>query len=89
LKSTDRKIAVPSVPPIDRKNVTELVATPISRGETAFCTAVIIGCMLRPRPRPIRTMIPITRHSGVSAPISANRPSASTISELPMIGKIR
>ena len=34
MKSTERKTAVPRVPPIDRKNVTELVATPISRGLT-------------------------------------------------------
>ena len=80
---------MPSVPPIERKNVTELVATPISRGETAFCTAVIIGCMLPPRPRPISTMISMVCQSGVSAPIRANRPSAAAIRVLPMIGKIR
>ena len=49
----DRNTAVPSVPPIWRKNVTDDVATPISRGETAFCTARMIGCMLKPSPRPI------------------------------------
>ena len=68
LNRIDRKTAAPSVPPIDRKNVTDEVDTPISRGEAAFCTARIIGCMLPPRPRPISTMTSIVCHSGVSAP---------------------
>ena len=45
LNRIDRKTATPSVPPICRKNVADDVATPMSRGETAFCTARIIGCM--------------------------------------------
>ena len=52
LNSTDRKIAVPAVPPICRKNVDEAVATPMSRGGTAFCTASTSVCMQPPRPRP-------------------------------------
>ena len=40
----ERNAAVPIVPPIWRKKVTEDVATPISRGDTAFCTARITGC---------------------------------------------
>jgi len=35
-KSTDSSTAVPTVPPICRKNVEALVATPMSRGATEF-----------------------------------------------------
>ena len=52
----DRNAAVPIVPPIWRKKVTDEVATPISRGETAFCTARMTGWKLKPRPRPSSTM---------------------------------
>ena len=48
----DRNTAVPSVPPIWRKNVADEVATPMSCGGTAFCTASTSGCMLKPSPRP-------------------------------------
>jgi hypothetical protein len=54
LNSTERKIAVPSVPPICRKNVAELVATPMSCGGTAFWMASTSVCMLKPSPRPKR-----------------------------------
>ena len=50
VNSTDRKTAVPSVPPICRKKVTDEVATPISRGLTAFCTARMTGWKLKPEP---------------------------------------
>ena len=52
LNTMDRKIAVPSVPPSWRKNVDDPVATPMSRGGTAFCTASTSVCMQEPRPRP-------------------------------------
>ncbi len=53
----DRNTAVPSVPPIWRKNVVDAVATPMSRGGIAFCTARVSGCMLPPRPQPTTSMI--------------------------------
>ena len=41
-------------PPIGRKKVIELVAAPMSRRSTEFCTAVTIVCMVNPRPAPNR-----------------------------------
>ena len=52
----DRKIAVPSEPPTWRKKVTAEVATPMSRGSTAFCIARMMLCMFMPRPAPNTTM---------------------------------
>ena len=86
---TDRNTAVPRVPPFCRKNVTDEVATPISRGETAFWMARMIGCMFPPSPSPTIGMIRAVFQSGVSAPISENRNSPTTMSPVPMIGKIR
>src|SRR5665648_432265 len=48
----DRNTAVPSVPPIWRKNSDDDVATPMSRGGTAFCTASTSGWKQKPRPMP-------------------------------------
>ena len=50
------KTATPMDPPIDRKNVTELVAVPSSLKGTEFCTARIITCMVRPMPVPTIAM---------------------------------
>ena len=90
LNSSDRKTATPSVPPSWRKNVAELVATPISRGGTAFCTMIVSGCMHWPRPRPSNSIPAITSSRLVSAATRrqqrAARPPASAE---PMIGKIR
>jgi len=47
---------VPSVPPIWRKNVDAEVATPMSRGPTEFCDAMVSVCISCPRPRPISSM---------------------------------
>ncbi len=69
--------------------MTAEVAVPISRGETAFCTAVTMGCMLPPRPRPISSMMAIVAGSGVSAVIRENRKSAINISAEPTIGMKR
>ena len=63
----DRKTAVPSVPPIWRVNVADDVATPISRGDTAFWTASVSGWKLKPSPSPNATMTMLVCHSGVSA----------------------
>ena len=51
----DKNTAVPSVPPIWRVKVAEDVATPMRRGDTAFCTARVRGWKLKPRPRPKKT----------------------------------
>jgi hypothetical protein len=53
---TASETAAPKVPPIDRKKVTELVATPMSLGGMAFCTLITSVCMLRPSPRPMSSM---------------------------------
>ncbi len=52
LDSTAPKTAVPIAPPMDRKKVTALVAVPMSRKSTEFCTATMIVCMVKPRPAP-------------------------------------
>ena len=56
LNSTASEIAAPKVPPIERKNVTELVATPMSRGGRAFWTLITRVCIDRPRPAPMTAM---------------------------------
>ena len=82
----DRNTAVPSVPPICRKNVAELVATPMSVAGTAFCTASTMGCRLPPSPRPNSTMTMDVIHSGVVAVTWANRSSATTSRAVPTTG---
>ena len=37
-------------PPMERKKVTEAVATPMCRRSTLFCTAVTTTCMVKPKP---------------------------------------
>ncbi len=49
-------MATPSAPPICRKNVDDEVATPMSCGGIAFCTARVIGCSTLPRPSPKTSM---------------------------------
>ena len=83
----DRNTAVPSVPPICRKKVAELVATPMSVAGTAFCTARTIGCRFPPRPRPNTTITTDVCHSGVVAVIWAKRTSATTSRAVPTTGK--
>ena len=56
LKTTEKITATPSVPPIWRKKVDEDVATPMSRGPTAFWLAIVSVCIIWPRPRPTRSM---------------------------------
>ena len=58
MKSSDSSTAVPSVPPIWRKNVEALVATPMSRRPTEFWLAIVSVCISWPRPRPMRSMAP-------------------------------
>ena len=45
VNSSDSSTAVPSVPPIWRKNVEALVATPMSRSPTEFWLAIVRVCM--------------------------------------------
>ena len=47
-----RKIAVPKVPPIERKKAAEAVATPIWEAGTEFWVASTRVCMQQPRPAP-------------------------------------
>ena len=54
LDSTAPNTAAPTEPPIWRKKVVELVAAPMSRYSTEFCTAVTIVCMVNPSPAPNR-----------------------------------
>ena len=85
----DRKAAAPIVPPIWRKKVTDEVATPISRGETAFCTARMTGWKLKPSPRPSSTMNGTSVHTEVSALTTNDSDTrATTISTMPTSGKI-
>ncbi len=70
-------------------NVAEAVATPIIRGETAFCTASVSGCIFDPRPNPKKAMIVIMSSSGVSAPTNDIASMAIVRVAEPMIGKMR
>ncbi len=56
LNRIDKNTATPTVPPSCRKKVADAVATPISRGLTAFCTIRVSGCMQLPRPMPRMSM---------------------------------
>ncbi|GAB6983724.1 hypothetical protein JCM10369A_02480 [Nocardioides pyridinolyticus] len=86
---TERKTATPSVPPIWRENVAELVATPISPGGTALCTMSSSGCMQLPRPRPSTNIARLTKSWAVSAPHRDSRNSPTTITPDPTIGNNR
>ena len=48
--------ATPSEPPIERKKVAALVATPMSFGGAVFWTASTSTCMTRPIPMPTTSM---------------------------------
>jgi hypothetical protein len=48
--------ATPNEPPIERKNVAALLATPRSRCSTLFCAISIVVCMRKPMPAPSATM---------------------------------
>ena len=89
LNSSERKTATPSVPPSWRKKVAELVATPISRGGTAFCTMIVRGCMHWPMPRPRNSIPTITQPRLVSALTRDSAIIETPASAEPMIGNIR
>ena len=46
------KIDTPIDPPICWKNVRELLATPMSRGSTLFCTMIVVMFIRKPMPMP-------------------------------------
>ena len=78
--------AVPNEPPICRKNVTELVATPMSLRSTEFCTTVIRICIVQPRPAP-RTYIDRPAYQYGEVAVSCDSISSATITvAAPMIG---
>ena len=89
LNRTERKIATPRVPPICRKKVAELVATPISVGGTELCTISRIGCRQLPRPRPSTSIDRLTQIIGVSAPQRDSRNSPTTVTAEPTTGNQR
>ena len=66
VNSSDSSTAVPSVPPIWRKKVDALVATPMSRRPTEFWLAMVRVCISWPRPRPMSSMAPAMNQYEVS-----------------------
>ncbi len=85
----DRKIAVPSEPPTCRKNVTDDVATPMSRGSTEFCMAstmrLHVHARARDRTSPCRCRS-ATAGCRRRSRVSSSRPT--TMRTDPMTGKI-
>ncbi len=88
LNSSDSMIAVPMVPPIWRKNVAELVATPMSRASADACAAMVRVCINWPSPRPITNMAIIKNHSGLSTLMKVRIPKPTAVVPVPVIGKI-
>ena len=84
---TAPKTAVPNDPPIERKNVDPLVAVPMSRGSTEFCTARTSTCMTLPSPAPRTSMATAICQYGVVPPSCDSRKSPTVASAVPMIGK--
>ena len=78
--------AVPIAPPIDRKNATEAVATPMCLRSTLFWTAVTTTCMVRPRPTPNANMFSAMFQYGVSTCRWEKENSASPTMAAPVIG---
>ena len=83
---TDRSTAVPMVPPIWRKNVAALVATPMSRGETEFCAASVSVCMSCPSPRPMPNMPSIRNQRGLSAVRKVRSVKPIAVNAVPVTG---
>ena len=83
---TASEVAAPSVPPSDRKKVTDEVATPMSCGGRVFWTLMTSICIDRPRPAPMRSMDSIARSIGVSTPSVDMSSSAVNISAVPTTG---
>ena len=85
---TDRNTAVPSVPPIWRKNSDDDVATPMSRTCTAFCTASTSGCMVKPSPSPNSTETEKTNGSVVPDSRRREQQRAGAMRMVPTTGNI-
>ncbi len=87
LNSSESMIAVPRVPPIWRKKVLELVATPMSCGSAAAWTAMVRVCISWPRPAPI-TNIAIARYQyGLSGVMKVRIRKPPAVVAVPVIGK--
>jgi len=80
---------VPKAPPIIRKKVTALVAVPMSRRSTEFCTAVTMICIVPPSPAPSTNSEIATCQYGVSAPSRLSRLTPTNIVADPAIGNTR
>ncbi|OUD92217.1 hypothetical protein CMMCAS05_08235 [Clavibacter michiganensis subsp. michiganensis] len=66
-----------------------LVAVPICAAGTAFCTTSTTTCMIRPRPSPKMKRNTQISHTGVWAVSEVISTSASIVSSVPTMGKIR
>jgi len=66
-------------PPMDRKKVTDEVATPSSFIGTAFCTTSVSTCMNKPSPTPKTRMSRLTIVSEVCAPRRDSNASPSAV----------
>ena len=72
------KIATPSEPPIERKNVAVEVATPMLRAGASFWTASTITCMTRPMPMPTTSMLYLVRQPHAATNMTAIAPATVT-----------
>ncbi len=88
-KSTESRMATPSVPPIWRKKVAELVATPIWVGFTDPWLAIVSVCMSWPRPSPMKNIAIIRNQSGLSTVTKVRMRKPMPVEKVPVIGKIR
>ena len=78
----------PNEPPIDRKNVVALLATPRSFGSTLFCEISIVVCMRKPIPRPSTSMNDAVTVFVVWTSMVDSRPMPTTMMTPPSTGKI-
>ena len=76
-------------PPMERKNVTDEVATPIWFIGTEFCTTRVSTCMNRPSPAPKTRMSAPTTTSDVCAPMCVSRISPMVTRIVPTSGNQR
>ncbi len=82
------KSDTPNDPPMERKKVEALLATPRSFCSTLFCAISIVVCMRPPMPRPRTAMNrPVSQRVVLTSCIESSH-MASAISAPPAIGKI-
>ena len=81
-------IAVPRVPPIWRKKVAELVATPMSLASTAAWTAMVRVCMSWPRPRPTTNIAIARNQNGLSIVMNVSNRKPVAVVAVPDFGKM-